>query len=90
MVPTVAVAQAWRSSRNANLARFLDGCIIEDFTNELARRAGELCGRANTSDIVDAAVIVSAARWGNVVITTDPGDLQLLAALVTPVRVKAL
>ncbi|HEY3000756.1 MAG TPA: hypothetical protein VGJ44_00275 [Kribbellaceae bacterium] len=48
-------------------------------TEPLARAAGALCGRAATSDVVDALVVVLAARLGAAVVTSDPVDLARLA-----------
>lgn len=82
-VPVVATAQAWRDGRRqARLAQALNGCRSGAVGDEGARRAGELCGRAGTSDIVDAIVIESAERRGDHVYTCDTGDLQHLAEYV--------
>ena len=54
----------------------------------MAKRAGTLCGLARTSDVVDAAVMVSAATRGDTVITTDYDDLARLAELLPTVRVR--
>ena len=54
---------------------------------ELAKRAGTLCGLAGTSDVVDAAVMASAASRGDTVLTTDYDDLARLAEVVPTVRV---
>lgn len=83
-VPTVVVAQAWRgSARQARLARALSICQSEALDEELARRAGALCGRSGTADIVDAVVVESAARHHGLVLTGDSGDLEYLARHVT-------
>lgn len=84
VVPTVAFAQAWRSSRNAMLARFLRTCVIDDLTEDVARLAGELCGRAGTHDIVDAAIVASASWRGDAILTSDPRDLLHLARFASP------
>lgn len=91
-VPTVVVAQAWRgSARQALLARALGVCRSESLDDALARRAGILCGRAGTADIVDAVVVESAARHHGLILTSDPGDLEHLAGHVTgPVTVVPL
>lgn len=79
-VPTVVTAQAWRDGRRqARLARALGGCRPEILSDESARKAGELCRRSRTSDIVDAVVIESAARRNDDVYTGDTGDLEHLA-----------
>ena len=79
-VPAPVVAQAWRGARNARMAQVLAGCDVIHMDGPAARRTGELCARAGTSDIVDAFVIESAASRGDDVLTTDPADLERLAA----------
>jgi hypothetical protein len=79
-VPTVVIAQAWRDGRRqAQLARALGDCRPEILSDELARKAGELCRRSRTADIVDAVVIESAGRRNDDVYTGDTGDLEHLA-----------
>lgn len=79
-VPAVVTAQAWRDGRRqVHLARVLTNCRPEDIDDDLARRAGELCARSATSDVVDAIVIQSAASRGDEVYTSDVGDLARLA-----------
>lgn len=83
-VPTVVTAQAWRDGRRqARLARALGHCRAERVAEDLARRAGELCGRAGTSDVVDAIVIESAIRRRDDVYTGDLDDLRHLATHTT-------
>ncbi len=48
-------------------------------SDELARRAGESCGRSPTTDIVDGVVIQSAARRDDDVYTGDAADETHLA-----------
>ena len=43
------------------------------------RAAGVLLARARRSDVIDAAVVLLAADDGDVVITSDPLDLAVLA-----------
>jgi len=81
VVPAPVVAQCWRgTSRQANLARILAGCRIEPLDDIQARATGVLAGRAQVADIVDACVVESALRRRDVVITSDPGDLNVIAA----------
>lgn len=83
-VPTVVIAQAWRDGRRqAQLARALGDCRPEILGDELARKAGELCRRSRTADIVDAVVIESAGRRNDDVYTGDTGDLERLAEHIT-------
>jgi hypothetical protein len=74
------VAQVWRggSGRQARLARLLPGVDIAPLDDALGRRAGVLLGRARANDSVDAAVIALAAD-GDIILTSDPGDLRGLA-----------
>ena len=74
------VAQASRSSRQVPLRRLLRGCDVVAFDASEAHDVGALLSRSATSDIVDAHVVVVAARLGAAVITSDPGDLRMLAA----------
>jgi hypothetical protein len=91
VVPAAVLAQAWRGGPQVNLSRMLKSCEIEDLTEVVARRAGALCARAGTSDVVDATVAVGAASRGDRVVTADPDDLRLLcAALGVAVPIEAL
>lgn len=75
------VGQVWRggSGRQAHLARFLRGFAIRPLDGELGRRVGELLAAAGTNDVVDAAVVLLAAD-GDVILTSDIGDLAVLAS----------
>jgi hypothetical protein len=44
----------------------------------MARQAGVLCGRAGTSDVVDASVVVLAHQLRASVLTRDAGDVERL------------
>ena len=79
-VPAVVVGQAWRDSRRqVRLGQFLAGCQVDPVGLETAKAAGILCGRAGTSDVVDATVVVMAAAMGAVIWTSDPEDVKALA-----------
>ena len=72
-IPAVVVSQAWRDSRRqVRLGKFLTGCHVEPVRLETAKAAGILCGRARTSDVVDATVVVMAASLGAIIWTSDP------------------
>lgn len=75
------VGQVWRggSGRQANLARVLAGVEVRALDGALGRRAGELLGQARESDVIDAAVALLAAD-GDIILTSDPGDLATLVA----------
>jgi hypothetical protein len=80
IVPVVVLAQAWRGTPHANLARLLRGCLVTPDTEDLGKAAGALCGRTGTSDVVAGLVVVTALRQRALVVTSDPDDLQHLAS----------
>jgi predicted nucleic acid-binding protein len=82
IVPSAALAQVWRGTASqAQLARALQFCVIASF-DAVARAVGELCGRARTADICDAQVAIVAARHGDVLYTSDAGDMRRLTHAV--------
>jgi hypothetical protein len=87
-VPSVVVAQTWRGGRQARIARLLQACHVEDLDEPLAREAGMLLGRSGTSDVVDAVVVVSAGRRHDMVLTSDPDDIEVLANICGGVVVR--
>lgn len=91
IVPDVVLAQVWRGSAGqALLSRVLAGCDVVATGERTARAAGVACGRAGTSDIVDAVVVVTAVRLAAPVVTDDPDDLRRLAdALGAPLILRA-
>ena len=81
-VPAPVVAQSWRGGRQALLARLLAGCDVEALDDGQARSVGSLAGRAATTDIVDVCVVEGAIRRHDLVLSSDPDDLQAIAAAV--------
>jgi hypothetical protein len=82
-VPAPVLAQAWRgTSRQALLARLVAGCEIEALDGGQARAVGALAASAGVSDIVDACVVEGALRRRDLVVSSDPGDLQSIASAV--------
>jgi predicted nucleic acid-binding protein len=78
-VPSGVVAQAWRGgSRQAVLSRVLKSVKEFPLDEKASRRAGELLKRSHTSDVIDASV-VDVALSGDVVLTSDPVDIEHLA-----------
>jgi hypothetical protein len=77
-VPATALAQALRNpARQARLSR-----LIRQGTTDLAplhgadaTAVGLLLAETATADIVDAHVVICARRTGQVVVTSDPGDI---------------
>ena len=80
VVPSAALARVWRGKASqAQLYRALDHCLIASF-DIVARDVGLLCGRTHTNDICDAHVAIVAATQGDVLYTSDPGDMRRLVA----------
>jgi predicted nucleic acid-binding protein len=81
VVPATVVAQAWRDPRRqARLVRLLanEALEIEPLDALRAKQAGQLCGVRNTSDVVDASVVLCARARKHRVVTSDPDDLRRL------------
>jgi malonyl CoA-acyl carrier protein transacylase len=78
------VAQASRSPRQVQLRRFLRGCDVVAFDAGQSHSVGALLAKTATTDVVDAHLVLTAARTSAVVITGDPRDLQTLATHVRP------
>ena len=75
------IAQVWRGGygRQVLLARALKAIEVVGLDEMLGRQAGMLLSQSATDDAVDAAV-VALARDGDVILTSDPGDLIALVA----------
>ncbi len=80
VVPAGVLAQAWRGGPQAQLSRLLRGCRIEDLDEPRARATGVACMHSATADIVDASVVVGALARGDVVVSSDPDDLESIAS----------
>ena len=80
-VPSGVLGQAWRDGRvQVTLGRFLRSEEVEiiPLDEELARSCGELCGASNTSDIIDASVVILARDRRDAILTGDRNDLKRL------------
>ena len=85
------VAQVSRSPRQAQVHRMLRGCDIVPFATEDAHEVGSLLGSAGTADVVDAHLMIIAARRSATILSSDIDDLRHLAAqLRAPVRVRRI
>ena len=75
------VGQAWRggTGRQVQLARLLPALDIAALDETLGRTAGILLGRSRRSDVIDAALVL-LAEDGDLLLTSDPDDLEPLAA----------
>jgi hypothetical protein len=76
----MVIAQVWRDrhGRQANLARLLRAVDVRTVTRQDGRDAGVLQAAADTTDPIDATVVLLAAP-GDRILTSDPGDLSRLA-----------
>ena len=79
-VPAVVVGQVWRDGRRqARLGRVLASCQVDPVGLDTSKAAGVLCGKAGSSDVVDATVVVMAIAAGAIIWTNDPSDIRRLA-----------
>ena len=78
LVPAPVVAQVSRSPKQAQLRRFLTGCLIVPLDESDAHKAGHLLGKARTADVVDAVVVTVALRNKAVILTSDINDIKRL------------
>jgi hypothetical protein len=84
------VAQAWREGgpKQVLLARLLGGIHERALDPTVSRHLGGLCSATKSTDVVDAHV-VSLAHDGDIILTSDPDDLQkLLAGTGTRAEIK--
>ncbi|HJR70550.1 MAG TPA: twitching motility protein PilT [Gammaproteobacteria bacterium] len=75
------VGQVWRGGapRQALLARALASIDIRPLDESLGRAAGDLLARAGSADVIDAALVLLADD-GDDIVTSDPEDIEPLAA----------
>jgi len=76
------VGQVWRGrgSRQALLAEALQAIEVRPLDGALGRAAGVLLGTANRKDVIDAALVL-LAEDGDRIVTSDPDDIAILAAI---------
>jgi predicted nucleic acid-binding protein len=79
LVPAPVVVQVSRSPQQAQLRRFLTGCVVLPLGETEAHEAGRLLGLTKTTDVVDAVVVTTALRQKATILTGDPGDIKRLA-----------
>ena len=85
-VPAVVLTEWWRGRSDAS-ETLLRGLRIELVDSELAKLAGEAIAAVEGATAVDAIVMASAARRGDVVYTSDVDDLNRLREFFPGVRV---
>jgi hypothetical protein len=84
--PAVAVAEWWRGRSDARDV-LLAGVRVESTDTALAKLAGEAVAAVKGATTIDAIVMASAARRGDLVYTSDVHDLERLRAYFPSVRV---
>ena len=73
------LGQVWRNgSRQARLSKLLRTVTIHPL--EDGRSVGKLLAASQTSDVVDAHLVMLALRLGVGVLTGDPNDLTTVSA----------
>ena len=78
-IPATALAQAMRNpARQVRLTRLVrqPDTDLAPLDGPDATATGLLLARSRTNDIVDAHVVICARRAGQVVVTSDAGDLR--------------
>lgn len=83
IIPCTVLAQSWRGSKSGSrMAIVVNSCVIESLSAKSARAIGELCGKADTSDVVDAHVVLAAHQRNAAIVTSDPDDISHLASFL--------
>ena len=78
LVPAPVVAQVSRSPQQAQLRRFLAGCVVVPLGENDAHAAGRLLAKSRTADVVDAVVVTVAVVNRAVILTSDLDDIDRL------------
>jgi predicted nucleic acid-binding protein len=92
VVPTVVLSEstAGTARTDANVNRLLKSCEVDPVVAEAkARRAGQLRASARRGSAIDA-LVVALAEPGSTVMTSDPDDLDALAAYADHVVIEAV
>jgi hypothetical protein len=85
-VPSPVVSEWWRGQRGPP-SRILDAVLIEALSPSLAKLVGETLGIVRGATLVDA--VASAARRGDLVLTSDVDDLARIRDIAFPaVRIR--
>ena len=86
VVPADVVTEWWRG-RSERRQAILAFVRVEPLTEALAQVAGEALAAVRGATAIDAVVMASAALRGDVVYTSDVGDLERLRRHFPSVRV---
>lgn len=85
-VPAPVLAEWWRGRTDAR-EMILRGVRIEPLDADLAKLAGDALAAIVKATAIDAIVMASAARRGDIVYTSDIADLSRLQGFFPSVRV---
>lgn len=87
-VPAAVVVEWWRGASSIREV-LLRGVRVEPLDDNLAKLAGEALAAVPKATAIDAVVMASAARRGDIVYTSDLPDLTRLQAFFPTVRLLA-
>jgi hypothetical protein len=83
IVPAVTVAEGFRTeARSDRLAELLAGTEVEAFIGDVARRAGEVAARCDTSDLGVVAVVELAERRNCAIVAQRQAVMRTAAGLL--------
>jgi predicted nucleic acid-binding protein len=85
-VPVAVVAEWWRGRSDVREI-ILRGLRVEVMDEELGKLTGEALAAVDGAATIDAIVMASAARRGDLVYTSDSRDLERLRTYFPAVRV---
>ncbi len=85
-VPADVVGEWWRGRTDLRDS-ILESVDVEPLTLALAKVAGEALARVKGATLIDAIVMASAASRGDIVYSSDVGDLERLRGQFPNVRV---
>ena len=77
---TAVLGQVWRGGPQPQLSRLLRGCRVDPLSESHARSAGAALAASGGSDLIDAAVVVTALTREDLIVTSDPRDLRAIAS----------
>ncbi len=86
VVPSAVITEWWRGRSDVR-QRIVAAVRIEPLSEDVAKIAGEALARVRTATAIDAIVMASAAQRGDLVYTSDVGDLEDLRSYFPAVRV---
>jgi hypothetical protein len=80
VVPAGVLTEVYRSPRHTQLARLLQGCLIDPLDETAAKAAGALLGHCTMDPgAVGASVAEGALRRGDAVVSGNAAQLRALA-----------